>query len=208
MTTVWAGRSSSSDAVSEKAARSSSTSTGFSFLSASTIFSTPSKLSVTNSFSSASISSNSTSSNSTSSPSTVTLIGLPFDAAGVAVLFAEVGAELLLIGLSLFSSASNAALRAANSALVKIFGRSFGATDFTGAFLAGAFATDLTGAFFAGAFEAVFATDLTGVFLAGVFAPDLTGAFFAGALATVFAADLTAAFFAGAAFLAGLEDGT
>jgi hypothetical protein len=123
------------------------------------------------------------------------LIGLPFDAAGVAVLFAEVGAELLLIGLSLFNSASNAALRAANSALVKIFGRSFGATDFTGAF-------------FAGAFAAVFATDLTGAFLAGAFAMLFTGVFFAGAFATFFATDLTAAFFAGAAFLAGLEDGT
>jgi hypothetical protein len=108
------------------------------------------------------------------------------------VLFAEVGAELLPIGLSLFSSASNAALRSANSALVKIFGRSFGAADFTGAFLAGAFAAVFAGAtFFAGAFAAVF-----------------TGVFFAGALATFFATDLTAAFFAGAAFLAGLEDGT
>jgi uncharacterized protein YjbI with pentapeptide repeats len=97
--------------------------------------------------------------------------------------------------VSLLRSTSKAALRAANSALVKIFGRSFGATDFTGAFLAGAFA-------------AVFATDLTGAFLAGAFAAVFAGAFFAGAFATFFAADLTAAFFAGAAFLAGLEDGT
>ena len=129
------------------------------------------------------------------------MIGLPFDAAGVAVLFAEVGAVgagLFPIFFALFNSAANAALRSANSAnsaLVKIFGRSFGAAD-------------LAGIFFAGAFAAFFATDLTGVFFAGAFATDLTGAFFTGALVAFFATDLTAAFFAGAGFLAGLEDGT
>jgi hypothetical protein len=126
-----------------------------------------------------------------SSPSTVTLIGLIFDAAGVAVLLAEVGAvgavaaELFPPVLAIFNSAANAILRSANSAnsaLVKILGRTFGATDFAGIFFAGAFTT--------------------------FFATDLTAAFFAGAFTTFFATDLTAVFFAGAAFLAGLEDGT
>ena len=123
-------------------------------------------------------------------------MGLIFDAAGVAVLLAEVGAvdaELFPVVLALFNSAANTALRSANSAnsaLVKILGRTFGATDFAGTF-------------FAGAFAAVFTT-----FFAGVFTIVFTGVFFAGAFATFFATDLTAAFFAGAAFLAGLEDGT